>query len=321
MFGYEKTYDFMSKRYIFLSVSAFLIIASIVLLVTRGLNFGIDFLGGTIIQVKYDQQAPLDLIRKALENSSLKDSSIKEFGDKDEIIIRLNSSSENLAKDISQTVEQTLKDTGKFEIRRIDMVGAKVGDELRQKGISAVILALVGVLIYISVRFEWRFAVVAVLALMHDILISVGAVVLFDVTANLEILAALLTILGFSLNDTIIIFDRIREDLSSQNSNQSLAQIINHAVSRTLSRTTLTSLTVFFVVFVLYLFGGELINGLSFTIMVGVIIGTYSSIFVAANMLDLFGFSVTNWKEKEAKKALAKKEKQRMRSQFEQGIL
>ncbi len=320
IFSYDKTYDFMGKRSLFLGISAVFVLLSFVLMFAKGPNFGIDFLGGTVMQVKYANEAPIAEIRKALDDGNFKDSSIKEFGSKDEIIIRLSATGNDLGSNPESGIRSVLKNTGDFEVRRVDIVGAKVGAELQQKGISAVLLALVGVLIYISLRFEWRFAIVAIIALLHDIVITIGAIVLFDITANLEILAALLTILGYSLNDTIIVFDRIREELSFVRFN-TLSEVVNYAVSRTLSRTTLTSLTVFFVVFVLYLFGGELINGLSLTIIVGVIVGTYSSIFVAANLLGIFGFDVAAYRAKELKKLEQKKKKAQMRAQFEQGIL
>lgn len=320
IFDYSKTYDFMGKRFLFLFVSMFFVATSIVLMFVKKPNFGIDFSGGTIVQVKYDKVAPISQIRRNLDKSVFKDASIKEFGNKDEIIIRLSASNDDLGKDIGENIKNILKDTGDFEIRRVDMAGAKVGSELREKGISAVVLALICVLIYISFRFEWRFAIVAILALVHDIIVTIGAVIFFNVTVNLEILAAFLTILGYSLNDTIIIFDRIREELSG-GKKLSLNDIVNQAVSRTLSRTLLTSITVFFVVFILYVFGGELINGLSLTIMVGVIVGTYSSIFIAANLLSFFGFNVDEYRNKEFKRLELKKKKAQMRLQFERGSL
>lgn len=320
IFSYEKVYNLMGKKIAFLIISTILLFSAIGLMFSKGPSYGIDFIGGTVVQVKYEGAAPVDKIREILSNSEFKDAAIKEFGSVDEIIIKLPTSSNELGNDIGDTIRGVLKPSGNFEIRRVDIVGPKVGAELREKGISALLLALVGVLIYIAFRFEWRFAVASIIALVHDILITSGMVILFDVTVNLEILAALLTILGYSLNDTIVVFDRIREGLGTSKSNK-LDEIINESVSRTLSRTTLTSLTTFFVVFILFMFGGELINGLSFTLMIGVIIGTYSSIFIAATTLSLLGFSPINWRTKEAQKEQARREKDRIRAQYEQGVL
>jgi preprotein translocase subunit SecF len=184
----------------------------------------------------------------------------------------------------------------------------------------AMVLAIMGILIYVSFRFEWRFAIASVMALMHDVTIAMGAVVLFGIEVNLDTLAALLTILGYSLNDTIIVFDRIRDGIKTIK-NPDLGGIIDESVTRTLSRTTLTSLTTFFVVLTLFLFGGEIIKGFSFTLLVGVIVGTYSSIFVASPILMWLGFSVSDFREKEAQKLKIAKEKEKMRAMYEQGTL
>jgi preprotein translocase subunit SecF len=184
----------------------------------------------------------------------------------------------------------------------------------------AMFLAILGILIYISFRFEWRFAVASVIALMHDITIVIGAIVLFEVEVNLDILAAMLTILGYSLNDTIIVFDRIREGINTIKS-PNLSEVIDESVTKTLSRTTLTSLTTFLVVFVLYMFGGEIINGFSFTLLIGVIVGTYSSIFVASPILMWLKFSISDYRAKKVAIEKREKEKEKMRAQYEQGTI
>ena len=181
-------------------------------------------------------------------------------------------------------------------------------------------LAIIGILIYVSFRFEWRFAVASVMALVHDVTIAMGAVVLFNIEVNLDTLAALLTILGYSLNDTIIVFDRIREGIRTIK-NPDLGDIIDESVTRTLSRTTLTSLTTFFVVFTLWMFGGEIIHGFGFTLLVGIVVGTYSSIFVASPILMWLGFSVSGFREKEAAKLKREKEKEKMRAMYENGTI
>jgi preprotein translocase subunit SecF len=321
VFKYKKPLSLMSKskRFGFLSIT--LLVLSIGLIFVKGFNYGIDFAGGTLIQVQYEGKAPIKSVRDAIESDkSYEGASVTFFGSEDEIVIRTKTSSKALGVDVGDQIRTLLKDTGNFEVRRVDMVGAKVGSELREKGIAAMVLAIIGILIYISFRFEWRFAVASVMALVHDVTIAMGMIVLFSVEVNLDILAALLTILGYSLNDTIIVFDRIREGIRTIK-DPDLGTIIDESVTRTLSRTTLTSLTTFFVVLTLYLFGGEIINGFSFTLLVGIIVGTYSSIFVASPILMWLGFSVGGFREKEALKLKREKEKEKMRAMYEQGTL
>jgi len=309
----------LSKRFGLLSMT--LLIISLGLIFTKGFNYGIDFAGGTLVQVQYEGKAPLKEVRTAIATvPEYESATVTYFGSESEIIIRTKSSSQSLGKDVGDQMRELLKDTGKFEVRRIDMVGAKVGSELREQGLMAMLLAIIGILIYISFRFEWRFAVASVMALVHDVTITMGAVVLFNIEVNLDTLAALLTILGYSLNDTIIVFDRIREGIRTIK-NPHLAEIIDESVTRTLSRTTLTSLTTFFVVFTLWMFGGEIIHGFGFTLLVGIVIGTYSSIFVASPILMWLGFSVAEFREKEAAVLKREKEKEKMRAMYENGTL
>ena len=320
IFKTEKIYDVMGKRLAFLGVSSIFVIASIILLLTKGLNFGIDFVGGTIVQVKYEQTAPINQLRDILKETKYSNAIISEFGSPDEVVIRITGSSSDLTNDIADEMHKILASSGKFEIRRVDMVGAKVGGELREKGLIALGLSLLVMLIYVSFRFEWRFALSSILALVHDSIIALGAISLFSVEVNLDILAAMLTLLGYSINDTIIVFDRIRENLQITKETL-LENVINLSVSKTLSRTTLTSLTTLFVVATLLFFGGEIIYGFSFTLFVGIIVGTYSSIFVAATFLVQFKFSVEDFKVKEAEKQKREKEKARNRAMYEQGTV
>ncbi len=321
LFKSNKTYNFMGKRLPFLGFSALLVMISFVLLFTKGLNLGIDFSGGTLVQVQYTQAAPITDIRDILnKDSRFEKAVVTKFGTPQEIIIKIPTTTTELGKDIGDDLRELLKPTGSYEIRRVDMVGPKVGDALQEKGLMALSLALFVILIYVSFRFEWRFAVASILALIHDISIALGAIVLFNVDVNLDILAAILTILGYSLNDTIIVFDRIREGVQTSKENV-LDKVVNESVSRTLSRTTLTSLTTFFVVLTLYLFGGEIINGFSFTLLVGIVVGTYSSIFIAASFLVQLNFSISNYRQSEAEKLKRQQEKDRMRAQFEQGTV
>lgn len=319
-FKIDKIYNFMKVRLPFLGLSSLLIVASLVLLFSKGLNFGIDFAGGTIVQVKYDQKAPIKKVRSALKGTKFSNSSITEFGSDSELVIKITGSSSDLVTDIGDELKELLKNTGSFEIRRVDMVGPKVGGELREKGLMALTLSLIVILAYVSFRFEWRFAIASILALVHDVTIAMGAISLFSVEVNLDILAAILTILGYSLNDTIVVFDRIREGIQISKETI-LEKIVNESVSKTLSRTTLTSLTTFFTVITLFLFGGEIIHGFAFTMLVGVIVGTYSSIFIASSFLVQLKFSVKSFREKEAEKLKRQKEKARLRAMYEQGTV
>ncbi len=321
LFKYTKPMSLMSKskRFGLLSLTVFTL--ALVVLFTKGLNYGIDFAGGTLIQVKYDTKAPINEVREALKaNKEYESASVTFFGSDEEIVIRTKVSSGALGVDIGDTVRGLLKDTGNFEVRRVDMVGAAVGSELREQGVLAMVLSLLGILIYVSVRFEWRFALASILALIHDATITLGLIAFFEFEVNLDILAAILTLLGYSINDTIIVFDRIREGINTIKDSK-LETIIDESVTRTLSRTTLTSMTTFLVILTLYLFGGEIIHGFSFTLLVGVIIGTYSSIFVASPILMWLGFSASNYREKEATKLKREKEKEKMRAMYESGTL
>ena len=320
-FKYSRTFDFMSKSKFAMALSIILVLASYAILATKGLNYGIDFAGGTIVQVKYDTKAPINAMREQLKSNKLFDgASISEFGSPDEVVIRMKTSSGSVTKDIGDVTRTTLKGTGNFKIRRVDIVGPKVGSELKEKGLMALFLSVAAILIYVAFRFEWRFAVASIVALIHDVSIAMGAVALFQIDVNLDVLAAILTLLGYSLNDTIIVFDRIREGIT-KSKNVNLAAIINESITRTLARTTLTSLTTFFVVFTLFMFGGEIIHAFAFTLLVGIVVGTYSSIFVASPILILFGFDVKNYHAKLAEKAKREAEKNRMREQFESGVM
>jgi len=311
----------MGKSKIAMVFSIVLVLASYALLATKGLNYGVDFAGGTIVQVKYDTTAPIDTMRDKLKGNELfSGASITEFGSPDEVVIRMKSTTGSVTVDIGDVTREALKGSGNFEIRRVDIVGPKVGSELKEKGIMSLVLAVIGILIYVAFRFEWRFAVASIFALIHDVSIALGAITLVGLDVNLDVLAALLTILGYSLNDTIIVFDRIREGVTNSK-NSELADTINESVTRTLARTTLTSLTTFFVVFTLFMFGGEIIHAFAFTLLVGVVVGTYSSVFVASPILLWFGFDVKLYHEKLAAKAKREVEKQRMRDQYESGVM
>ncbi|EOH3312088.1 protein translocase subunit SecF [Campylobacter jejuni] len=320
-FSEKKIYDFMRMRFTAISLSFILFFGSIYLLWDRGLQYGIDFSGGTLVQLKYENAAPITQIREILENQgTFQNLSVTEFGSNKEVTIRFLGSNDNVSNDIGEYISTLLKDTGKFEVRRADVVGPKVGDELRNKGLMAIAVSLIAILIYIALRFEWRFALAAIISEIHDVVITLGAISLFKIDVNLDTLAAVLTVLGYSLNDTIIIFDRIREGIKTSKKTE-LAPIINESVSATLSRTVLTSGLTLATVVILYFFGGEMIQGFSLALIVGIIAGTLSSIFVASPTLLWFKFSVLEFRNKEIEKAKRKQDKERNRAMYEKGTV
>lgn len=320
-FAQHKIYDFMKVSRFFIVTTLSLAFVSIILFFTHGLSYGIDFAGGTVVQLKYEQAAPMDKVREELAKDKMFSGAIiTEFGSPEEVQIRFSSTTDGVTQDVGDMIRATLKSTGKFDVRKVDIVGPKVGGELRQKGIMAAVLSMLGIMIYVAFRFEWTFAVASIITLLHDVAITVGALILFKVEMSLDVLAAILTLIGYSINDTIIIYDRIREELKSTK-DMDLMHVINISVSKTLSRTILTVLTVFFVVFTLYIFGGEIIHGFSFTMLLGLIIGSYSSIFISAPFLKVLGFSVEAYKNRIALKEKNKVEKMKMRSQYEKGTV
>lgn len=318
-FKHNRVYDFVKMSSYGIIFSLILFIGSLILFIKPGFSLGVDFAGGTIVQVQYEKPAPLALIRKTLEEvQTYNGVQVSEFGSPEEILIKLPTASSSVNQDVGQEVANVLKNTGNLSVRRVDIVGPKVGDELKEKGTLALILALISIMIYVSYRYEWRFALAAVLALLHDIVIATGAVILFDIDLSLEVIAALLTLIGYSINDTIIIFDRIRETIGIR-VNDTLENVVNEALSATLSRTVLTSLTVFFTVFTLYAFGGEIIKGFSLPMLVGSIVGSYSSIFVASKLVILFKFDLKKYYQKVVEAERKALEKKKLREMYERG--
>lgn len=279
-------FDFVGKMRIAFIISMVAILISIVSLVARGgPNWGIDFAGGTVIQVKFQKDVPIDGIRASLAPVQLAEVTIQQFGarEENEYLIRTAESTEDL-KGLSGRIEDSLSAAfGKdgFEVRRVEVVGPKVGRDLTQKGIMAVVFSWIAMLAYIAWRFEFRFAVGGILALVHDTIITIGVFSLLNLEFSLVIVAALLTIIGYSINDTIVIYDRVRENMR-KNIRQELGQVINASINQTLSRTILTVLTVVLVLVSILLFGGAVIFDFAFAILVGVVVGTYSSIFIAS---------------------------------------
>ena len=249
-----------------------------------GIRYGIDFAGGTLLQVRFEQPITVDALRGALGQVQAGESVIQEFGDTQEYLIRVPVGAGSL-EEISKRLEAGLRQAGLpgYEVRRLEFVGPQVGEDLRWDAVKAVLWGMVGILVYTAFRFDFKGGVAAILALMHDVLISVGAMSLAHREMSLPVLAALLTIVGFSINDTIVTFDRIRENRGrGLRKGETLGDAINAAINQTLSRTVLTSLTVFLVVAVLFVFGGEVLQDFAFVLLVGVVVGTYSTVFVAA---------------------------------------
>lgn len=318
-FKHNRIYDFVKMSNYGILLSLILFVVSLVLFIKPSFTLGVDFAGGTLIQLQYNAPAPLADIRAKLEKiESYKGAQVSEFGSPEEILIKLPTATSNVKQNIGEEVVEVLKGTGEISIRRVDIVGPKVGSELQEKGALALILALISIMLYVSYRYEWRFALAAVLALVHDVVITAGAVILFDIDLNLEVIAALLTLIGYSINDTIIIFDRIRETIGLRVKDK-LENVINEALSATLSRTILTSLTMFFSVFTLYLFGGEIIKGFSLPMLVGSIVGSYSSIFVASKLVILFKFDLKGYHQKLAEAERKALEKKKLREMYEKG--
>ncbi|MEW6380312.1 MAG: protein translocase subunit SecF [bacterium] len=280
-------YDFMGNRKWAFLGSTLLIIIGLISLAVKGPKFGVDFAGGTIVQVKFLKEAvDLAKIRQALGELNLGDVSIQQFGSKtdNEVLISLQkttSSLEGLSEGIRQSLAKVFPNQG-FEIRRVEMVGPKVGSDLRTKGLWALILSLGGILIYAWYRFDFAFAVGGIGALAHDVLITIGAITLTNREFSLTVLAALMTIIGYSINDTIVIYDRVRENIRLKRGGNTLSDILNTSVNECLARTLLTALTTFFVATSLYLFGGQVINDFAFCMVIGVITGCYSTIFIAS---------------------------------------
>lgn len=280
--------DFVGKMKFAFYLSLAVIIASVAYIGVHGLNYGIDFAGGTIVQIKFKQPTSVDKIRDSLRHINMEGSSIQQVGapSDNEFLLKTEMSSSDL-KGISDKIEDSLASIygkGSFEVRKVEMVGPKAGADLRKKGIMAITIAWVGMLIYISWRYEFRFALGGIIALIHDVIVTTAVFTILNKEFTLTIIAALLTIIGYSINDTIVVFDRIREN-ARKNIRQDLGAVINASINQTLSRTILTSFTVFLVLIALFFFGGTVIHDFAFVLLVGVIVGTYSSIFIASPLV------------------------------------
>ncbi len=278
--------NFMNKRKPAMVLSILLMLIAIGSITTKGLNFGIDFTGGYLIEAGYQNDVNLDVVRTALEEAKFKDAQVQNFGSSKDIIVRIAPREDINKATIGDNILHVLKSTSDEEVamRRVEFVGPQVGDELRDDGGIALLVALGGILIYISIRFQFKSAIGAILALMHDVIITVGVFSILQLEFDLTVLASILAVIGYSLNDTVVVLDRIRETFRSVRKTGA-EEILNISINQTLTRTLITSFTTLLVLLALFFYGGEIIHGFATALIVGVIIGTYSSIYIASSTL------------------------------------
>ncbi len=296
LFNKTTEIDFLGARKVAMAISLVLIVISLASLVVRGLNLGIDFTGGTLIEVGYSQPAELVEVRKTLAGAGFDDAVVQHFGTSREVLVRVPPREGLNSAELSSrilTVLQQQQGVGDIKMRRVEFVGPQVGDELTNDGGLAMLYALIGILIYVALRFEYRFAVGSVAALIHDVIITLGVFSLLQLDFDLTVLAAILAIIGYSLNDTIVVFDRIRENFIKLRTGTPL-EVMNISINQTMARTLMTSFTTLLVVVALFLFGGELIHGFATALLIGIIVGTYSSIYVASSAALVLGVSKTD---------------------------
>lgn len=284
--------NFMGQRYLALVLSAVIMLASLAGLWLKGLNFGIDFTGGTLIEVSYDKPVELPKLRQDLANAGFDDAVAQHFGAAEDVLIRIapreGMNSAQLSNQVMDALNVNTSDT--IDLRRVEFVGPQVGDELTEDGALAVLYALFGVLIYVALRFEWRFSVGSVAALIHDVVITLGVFAWTQMQFDLTVVAAILAVIGYSLNDTIVVFDRVRENFRTMREGSPI-EVTNTAVNQMLSRTIMTSVTTLLVLVALFFLGGEVIHGFAAALLVGVIVGTYSSTYIAAAVALALGVS------------------------------
>lgn len=284
--------NFMGQRYLALILSAVVMLASFAGLWMKGLNFGIDFTGGTLIEVSYEKPVELSGLRQDLANAGFEDAVAQHFGAAEDVLIRIaprdGMNSAQLSNQVMDALRANTSET--IDLRRVEFVGPQVGDELTEDGALAVLYALFGVLIYVALRFEWRFSVGSVAALIHDVVITLGVFAWTQMQFDLTVVAAILAVIGYSLNDTIVVFDRVRENFRTMREGSPI-EVTNTAVNQMLARTIVTSLTTMLVLVALFFLGGEVIHGFAAALLVGVIVGTYSSTYIAAAVALALGVS------------------------------
>jgi preprotein translocase subunit SecF len=283
----DRTYNFMGIRKFTLAFSLILLLVSIGSLATNGIRFGLDFTGGTLIEVGYEKPASLEQVRATLITAGYKGAIVQHYGSEYDVMIRMQQEGSTLGAEVLAVLQNA---DSKVDLRRVEYVGPQVGDQLRAQAIVALLLALIAVMIYLAFRFQYKFSIAAVIALVHDVTITAGCFALFGWEFDLTILAAMLAVIGYSLNDTIVVFDRIRENMLDTRKVE-VIDIINGSVSQTLSRTIMTSFTTLITLYVLLFAGGEALRGFAAALIIGITIGTYSSIYIAATLLPILKVS------------------------------
>lgn len=292
LFIFKDAINFMKLKMVCLVISTILVLVSLGSLLTKGLNLGLDFTGGTVIELQFPQQAELDKVRHALTAAGFADAQVQYFGSSQDVMIRIAPRTGVEQKTIGEQIVAAANEAAgqQVVVRKVDVVGSAVGDELKEDGFLAILCALVGILIYVAARFEWRFSVGAVASLLHDVIITLGLFSITGMEFDLTVLAGVLALIGYSINDTIVVFDRIRETFRKLR-DATTDETVNEAITSTLSRTTMTSFTTALTLIVLFAIGGAMIHGFATALLFGIAIGTYSSIYIASAVAVLLGAS------------------------------
>lgn len=294
LFRIKNDIPFMSYGRLTTTISLVTFILAVFFLATRGLNFGVDFTGGTIMEVSYPQAANLDNIRKAVDNIGLKEATVQNFGSSRDVLIRLPAKTDISVANLSEHVKEALVAADPAaEVRRVEAVGAQVGAELYENGALALFFVIVGIMLYLWLRFEWRFAVAAIIANMHDVVIILGFFAFFQWDFNLTVLAAVLAVLGYSVNESVVVFDRVRENFRKMRK-ATVVQVIDNAITRTMSRTIITHFSTQLMVLSMLLFGGEALHNFALALTIGILFGIYSSVLVASPIAMYLGVNRAN---------------------------
>lgn len=294
LFRIKKDIPFMSYGRLTTAISLITFLLAVFFLWSKGLNYGVDFTGGTVMEVNYPQSANIDSIRQAVDSVGLKDATVQNFGTSHDVLIRLPLKKEMSIAQLSETVTKALKQAdASAEVRRVESVGSQVGDELYESGGLALLLVCAGIMAYLAIRFEWRFAVAAIIANMHDVVIILGFFAFFQWEFNLTVLAAILAVLGYSVNESVVVFDRVRENFRKMRK-ASVVQVIDNAITRTMSRTVITHLMTQTMVGSMLLFGGEVLHNFALALTIGILFGIYSSVLVACPIAMYLGVNRAN---------------------------
>ena len=294
IFRVKKDIPFMKYSKISAVISTTVFILAVFFIAFRGLNLGVDFTGGTMMEVSYPEVANIEDIRETLRKIDLKDAQVQNFGNEEDVLIRLPIRKDLSISDLSEKVSTALKlSNSSVEVMRVESVGSQVGDELYENGALAVLFVFIGIMLYLTLRFEWRFAIAAIIANMHDVIIILGFFAFFQWEFNLTVLAAVLAVLGYSVNESVVVFDRVRENFRKMRKTN-VAEVINNAITRTMSRTIMTHLSTQTVVISMLIFGGEILHNFALALTIGILFGIYSSIMVGCPIAMWLGTNQTN---------------------------